>query len=239
MKIRPKRRRGTTLLLIALMAAGILLLLTVVAAQGQRLEPPPATSLPAGPSDRPTPLAPPGPPDVRPGPDTGQLGPAEQGEETPPNSAEAGHATRWAEPRSRRPANPSAAAPVLVIMDSYPWGSTGIQDVLDVYGIPYDQVNSSEIPTIDLSPYAVVIIPSDQPQSFYDTYDSNRGKFETYTAGGGVVEFHAAAWGWGGGSLSGIPLPGGVGVIQSYQNNNYVGELSPSTGDRCSKPNVG
>ncbi len=115
-----------------------------------------------------------------------------------------------------------ALKPVLLIMDVYPWGSTSIQDILTLNGIPYHQIQSSSIPTVSLSSYGVVIIPSDQPQSFYDTYHAHHAKFDTYVANGGIVQFHAAAWGFQGGDLSGIPLPGGVEVEQNYQNYNYI-----------------
>jgi hypothetical protein len=72
----------------------------------------------------------------------------------------------------------------------------------------------------------LVIISGDQPQGFYDTYAANHARFEAYVAGGGIVEFHAAAWGWNGGDLSGIPLPGGVEVIFSIKERNYVEDPS-------------
>jgi len=177
---------GATLLLVTLVATGMLLLLTVVAVRGQGTEPPPAT-----------PLSPP-------------VGGMKAG------SAGAGYVTRRAEPHSWRPTTSSATAPVLVIMDSYPWDSTGIQYILNTYGIPYDQVNSSAIPTIDLSPYAVVIIPSVQGSGYYNTYNSNLAKFEAYVAAGGVLELHGAT------QVDETPYPAPPGgVVNNYATDSY------------------
>jgi hypothetical protein len=198
MKIRTKIE-GAMLLLMTLVAAGMLLLLTVAAVRGQGAEPPPATPPAAQPAP---PLSPP-------------VGGMKGG------SAEAGYVTRRAEPYSWRPVTFSAAVPVLVIMDSYPWGSAAIQYILDAYGIPYDQVNSSDIPAIDLSPYAVVIIPSVQGSGYYNTYNSNLTKFEAYVAAGGVLELHGAT------QVDETPYPAPPGgVVNNYaeESYNYVEE---------------
>ncbi|UCC61552.1 MAG: hypothetical protein JSV36_12165 [Anaerolineae bacterium] len=112
----------------------------------------------------------------------------------------------------------------LVLQDDYPWDKDAVQQLLAANNIPYDQLDSSAMSTVNLEPYAMVIIPSDQPQGFYDTYDANRARFEAYVSGGGLLEFHAAAWGWNGGDLAGIPLPGGVDVVESYHDFNYIEE---------------
>lgn len=185
--------------LIGLTALGGLLLV-ITSAQGQASQPPPPTSPPSGSLSHPN-------------------GTEEQ---TPAQPARADLSNGLSQAIFERSAEPLALKPVLLIMDVYPWGSTAIQDLLTHHSIPYDQVGSSAIPTVSLSAYGVVIIPSDQPQIFYDTYHTYYTKFDNYVANGGIVEFHAAAWGFQGGDLSGIPLPGGVGVEHNYQNYNYI-----------------
>jgi hypothetical protein len=118
----------------------------------------------------------------------------------------------------RRPASTLALAPVLLIQDHNPWNNTAIQDVLDEYYIPYDMVGSSAIPTITLSSYPVVIIPSVQSTDYYSMYNANLPKFETYVANGGILEMHGATYDYH------VPplLPGGVTNHYDTESYNYV-----------------
>ena len=59
-------------------------------------------------------------------------------------------------------------------------------------GIAYEMIPSSSLASLDLSPYALVIVPSDQPTSFYLTLANLSAKLDAYVSGGGVLEFHAA-----------------------------------------------
>lgn len=110
----------------------------------------------------------------------------------------------------------------LLFQDASPWGSSAQQQVLEGNSLPYDQLPSSAMSGTDFSPYSQVIIPSDQPQTLYDTYNATRAKFEDYASEGGLIEFHAAAWGWNGGDLTDIPLPGNIYINYSFQNYNYI-----------------
>jgi hypothetical protein len=112
----------------------------------------------------------------------------------------------------------------LLFQDAYPWDTDALQRVLDGYSLPYDLLPSSVMATSDLASYSQVIIPSDQPQDLYDAYDAERTRFEDYASNGGLVQFHAAAWGWHPGNLSGIPLPGGVSISQQYSEWNFITE---------------
>src|SRR5206468_2125099 len=114
----------------------------------------------------------------------------------------------------------SAEASVLLIQDNDPWGTSANQQVLSANGIAYDLIPSTALPTRDLSPYRVVIVPSDQSTSFYATLASLSVKLETFVSSGGVLEFHAAGWGWQGGDASRVTLPGGMAINPyiSYQN---------------------
>lgn len=116
-----------------------------------------------------------------------------------------------------------ASKPVLVIQDQYPWGLDSIQQVLNASGILYDQVDSAQIPLVDLAPYDLVIIPSNQPDSYYTTWNANLVKFESYVAGGGALWLSTCAYP----SISPEPLlPGGV--INSTDLDNYNDIIAPS-----------
>jgi M6 family metalloprotease-like protein/uncharacterized repeat protein (TIGR01451 family) len=80
-----------------------------------------------------------------------------------------------------------AGNPVLILQDTLPWGFDSIQQILSALGVPFDQVDSSQIPTVDLTPYEMVIVPSVQGDSFYTTWNANIAKFETYVGAGGKL----------------------------------------------------
>jgi uncharacterized repeat protein (TIGR01451 family) len=80
-----------------------------------------------------------------------------------------------------------AGNPVLILQDTLPWGFDSIQQILVALGVPFDQVDSSQIPTVDLTPYEMVIVPSVQGDSFYTTWNANIARFETYVGAGGKL----------------------------------------------------
>ena len=90
-----------------------------------------------------------------------------------------------------------------------PWDYPSNEEALDLYGIPYFVLRSSDFGNVDLSVYKKVVIASDQDQTFYDAVNNYRWWFEEYVSNGGVLEMHAACWGWHGGGWIG-PLPGGL-----------------------------
>ncbi|MFX0062997.1 MAG: CARDB domain-containing protein, partial [Candidatus Hermodarchaeota archaeon] len=105
---------------------------------------------------------------------------------------------------------------VAILQDAYPWDYdwTGI---LDTNGITYDIFDSTNFGSIDLSIYSRVIIPSDQPQAFYDAVNSHLMWLETYVSDGGILDLHAADSGWNGGSWVGV-LPAGFTYHRSSQD---------------------
>lgn len=114
-----------------------------------------------------------------------------------------------------------AGGDVLLLKDIDPWAYPANEEVLSDLGIPYDVATSSEIPTIDLSGYKLVIIASDQPDSFYDVIASNMEKFEGYVSAGGVLEVHACDHGWEGGWWEEL-LPGGVHHGALFDDDNHI-----------------
>jgi hypothetical protein len=100
-----------------------------------------------------------------------------------------------------------------------PWDYQANEEVLSLYGIAYTVFSSSDFGLVDLSSFSKVIIASDQNQAFYDAMDAYRWWFEDYVSNGGVLEIHAADWGWNGGQWVGT-LPGGLGWMR--YSSNYV-----------------
>lgn len=107
---------------------------------------------------------------------------------------------------------------VAIFKNADPWSYTSIQDVLNAHSIPFDEYTSADIGMVDLSSYDKVIIPSDQPQAFYDAFEANLGWFEAYVDNGGILQFSAGSNGWNGGTLTN--LPGGYSKV--YDSDNSV-----------------
>ncbi len=109
---------------------------------------------------------------------------------------------------------------VLIIQDYYPWGHSSINQVLDAHGIGYDLLDSSQMATIDLSPYELVIIPSVQGTAFYNIWNTNIARFEAYVEDGGALWLSLTTYGE-------TPLsPGGVINTLDAENYNDILELT-------------
>jgi RTX calcium-binding nonapeptide repeat (4 copies) len=109
---------------------------------------------------------------------------------------------------------------VLLIKDVDPWQSKANEDILTAESITYDVINSGAIPATDLCSYKMVIVASDQPQSFYDVYDANLTKFTDYVSEGGLLQFNGGDNGWEWGFWN--QLPGGVTHENYYDEMNWV-----------------
>jgi uncharacterized membrane protein len=107
---------------------------------------------------------------------------------------------------------------VAVFRDADPWGFSSVQDILTAWSIPFDMYASTDIGVADLSPYDKVIIPSDQPQAFYDAVELNLAWFDSYVTGGGILQFGAGSNGWNGGSWNNVP----GGYTKVYNSDNTV-----------------
>ena len=118
------------------------------------------------------------------------------------------------------------SADILLIQTSLPWDSTANTTVLDSLGYSYDIVDISNLGSVSLFSYPVILIVNDQAQSFYDAYAADVDTFESYVRGGGVLLFFAASDGWANGTLR-ADLPGSVEVITPhYETNNYIEDSS-------------
>lgn len=116
-------------------------------------------------------------------------------------------------------------ADVLLIQTSLPWDSNADTEVLTSLGYSYDIVDMSNIDTVNLFSYPVILIVNDQVQAFYDQYSNQIADFEAYVSSGGVLVFFAAGAGWAGGQLT-APLPGGVTWVDGYDPTNHIEDNS-------------
>jgi subtilisin family serine protease len=120
------------------------------------------------------------------------------------------------------PHEPATGAPVLLIQDYLPWGSPANNEVLAANGIAYDAIPSSQLASTNLSAYRVVLVAGDQPTFTYQTLAGRAAQIENFVLQGGSLEFHAAGWGWNGGNVSLVTLPGGMRTVQYFSSLNHV-----------------
>ena len=121
-----------------------------------------------------------------------------------------------------------------VFQDAYPFGSTIVTETLAADGIPYELHTSAEFGTLDFSRFTMILIPSDQPQSFYDAFASSRSKFESYVSDGGFLAVFAAS-GWNGFGLT-VPLPGGIILSIRWENFNNINDPNHPVDGRYFQP---
>ncbi len=100
----------------------------------------------------------------------------------------------------------------LVVMDELPWDSDALLQALAANAVTYDVATAASLSAVELGGYQLVIVASDQPQTFYDTLTSQLPRLEDWVGRGGFLWFSAAAWGFAGGSTDGLRLPGGATV---------------------------
>jgi len=98
---------------------------------------------------------------------------------------------------------------VAVFQNVDPWGYSSIGEAFDLYDVPFATLSSKDFELVNLSRFVKVVIVSDQDQSFYDAMNASRWWFEDYVSQGGVLEIHAADWGWHIGHWIDL-LPGGL-----------------------------
>jgi len=122
--------------------------------------------------------------------------------------------------------NSCVGTPVLIWQDANPWGSKSNQQVLENNGLCPDVQPSARMGTIDMSDYPFVMIPGDQPTSFYDNYQASATIFTDYVQNGGVLSFSGSAWGWNGGNASSVVLPGGTQVTYRPDGSNSIVNIS-------------
>ncbi|HOT91991.1 MAG TPA: PKD domain-containing protein, partial [Anaerolineae bacterium] len=112
---------------------------------------------------------------------------------------------------------------VAVFKDVDPWGVTDVEAFLAAQGIPYEVHTSAEFATLDFDQFGMIVISSDQTQTFYDNYAAYVSKFEDYVEAGGFLNFFSADGGWNGGTFA-APLPGGMNWTRNYETYNVIND---------------
>jgi hypothetical protein len=135
----------------------------------------------------------------------------------PPSSGEPGS-------RPPRPARPMAmpGARVLILQDFAPWLTRSNENVLSGLGVPFEIATSDVLDTLDLFRYAMVLIASDQSDLTYERLGERWQRFEDFVGAGGVLEVHAAGWGFNQGDATRLVLPGSSKVRRNSSSLNHV-----------------
>ncbi len=82
---------------------------------------------------------------------------------------------------------------VALIMDDPTWWGNGVEDHLDwSWKIDYTVYGSADLSWLDLSGYDVVIVNSEQDQTFYNNLALYMNTLEDYVVGGGWLQFNGA-----------------------------------------------
>nr|MDO8112398.1 hypothetical protein [Candidatus Sigynarchaeota archaeon] len=106
---------------------------------------------------------------------------------------------------------------VAIFRDQLPWGRSENELVFTANGISYDVFTSSSLGKVPLHPYNKVLIPSQQPTSFYNVLvqPNVRVWIELYVQSGGIFEMHYNHY-----SSDDIlgTLPGGYTEVENIQD---------------------
>jgi hypothetical protein len=75
---------------------------------------------------------------------------------------------------------PASAQNILLLQDNTPWGYSYWYTEIAGLGYTYTQQGSSVIPTVDLTQYDLVIVPSQQGTSFNSSMNTYMYRFEDF-----------------------------------------------------------
>lgn len=120
---------------------------------------------------------------------------------------------------------------ILLIEDQLPWGLNSNSEALMNLSLTADKVTAAGLPNVVWNDYSLIIVASDQPQALYTAlapYISPGGALYNWVKAGGVLNFHAAAWGFHSSDWTlAFKLPGGISAVNNYTNDVTV--IGPST----------
>ena len=119
---------------------------------------------------------------------------------------------------------PAAAGPaVLVIQDYVVWNLNMATFISNNFGIVPFVINSSNVGTMDFSPFDLIVTVGFQSPSYYDALSSNVAKFASFVTSGGVVHYQGGNWG------GDTAMPGGAAIRYGVfeLTNNIVAPAHP------------
>jgi len=112
----------------------------------------------------------------------------------------------------------------LLVKDVNPWNMTSNETVMNTNSIIFDKATCSEVATLPLAKYKLIIIASDQPQACYNALGpvmAAGGALDLYVKAGGKLQFNAADSGWQTGKWNFV-LPGGSEHVTIPKTQNKV-----------------
>jgi hypothetical protein len=118
-------------------------------------------------------------------------------------------------------------ATVLLVQDYQPWGTTSNEAVLESQHLSFDVISTSAVAAVNLLAYQKVIVASDQSTASYQNLNARLAQFTDYVQAGGVLEVHAAGWGFTGGDASQFTLPGGTKISLFYSSYSFLAAGHP------------
>ena len=109
----------------------------------------------------------------------------------------------------------------LIVQDKLPWGFNEIAPILSGLGANVTILTSSMIATEDFSQYELIVIASEQEDSFVSNYNASVTKFNNYVTNGGRLEIHTARIGL---IIPAYVLPGGLsfGAYNAIDDNDIA-----------------
>jgi len=113
---------------------------------------------------------------------------------------------------------PEVSRKVLVFRNQPSWNrARDFEEVLTELDFKYDVKPSSEMATVNLAPYATVVIPGSQNSEYYSDYVANASRIDRWVAGGGslVLELNGA-------EDNSIALPAGVTMTKHGAVDNLI-----------------
>jgi PKD repeat protein len=108
---------------------------------------------------------------------------------------------------------------VLIFRDNLAWSYNVNVPILESLGANVSIARSTDMGTINLNNFQLIIFESQQPTSFYNLYVSNLARFKTYLNAGGFIEFHCASF--SSDRIPNLPFPGGMQTLASSDNDTY------------------
>jgi len=120
--------------------------------------------------------------------------------------------------------NPNAKIRFAIFKDKDPWGTPAVENAIKKFGNQYEVYTSADMATFELHPQCKkIIIPSDQPRSFYEALSANRDRFSEWTKNYNVFQFHGASspendW-------SDLEMPCGLRSVSQVENMSDTLEL--------------
>lgn len=112
---------------------------------------------------------------------------------------------------------------VILIQDNLPWSSEANSTVLTQLGVPFVTVSTSDLDSLELWDYDMIVMANDQTMATYQNYKSFKSNLDDFANFGGVIVYGACDEGWASGTIQ-VDLPGNVKKAHGYHYNNYVAD---------------